>query len=76
MIYDMAAADHNRLVPSGNRIAIALIVTGILSLLTLGTAFGLLASGIEAFWVVFPVGFGGILPIALGLVVVLTSTGG
>jgi len=39
----------------------------------LGTAFGLLAPGIEAFWVVFPVGFGGVLPIALGLVVVWTS---
>jgi len=70
----MAAADHNRLVTSGNRIAIALIVTGILTLITLGTAFGLLASGIESFWIVFIVGFGGILPIALGLVVVLTST--
>jgi hypothetical protein len=70
----MAAADHNRQLTTGNRIAIALIVTGILSLLTLGTAFGLLASGIETFWIAFPIGFGGILPIVLGLVFVLTSS--
>jgi hypothetical protein len=60
-------------VAPGNRVAIALIVVGILSLLTFGTAFGLLALGIEAVWVVFPVGFGGIPPIALGLVVGWTN---
>ena len=54
----MAAADHDRLVTSGNRIAIAVIVAGVLSLPTLGTAFGLLASGIEFFWVAFRIGFG------------------
>jgi len=70
----MAAADHNRLVTSGNRIVIALIVTGILSLLTLGTAFGLLASEIEFFWIAFPIGFGSVLPIALWLVIVLASS--
>jgi hypothetical protein len=69
----MAVTGHNRPASLGNRVAIAFIVVGILSLLTLGTAFGLLALGIEDFWVVFPVGFGGVLPIALGLVVVWTS---
>lgn len=69
----MAVTGHNRPATLGNRVATALIVVGIISLLTLGTAFGLLALGIEAFWVVFPVGFGGVLPIALGLVVVWTS---
>jgi len=33
---------------------------------TLGTAFTLLALHVEWFWVVFPVGFGGILPVAVG----------
>jgi hypothetical protein len=68
------ATDHNRLAPTGNRIAIALVVSGIVSLLTLGTAFGLLALGVEYFWVAFPVGFGGVLPVALGLVALWSTT--
>jgi hypothetical protein len=70
----MAAADHNRLVTPLSSNSNRTIVTSILSYLTLGMAFGLLASGSESFWVVFPVGFGSILPIPLGLVVVMTST--
>lgn len=35
--------------------------------LTLAVAFGLLALGVPWFWVVFPVGFGGLLPVAIGL---------
>jgi len=35
--------------------------------LTLGMEFGLLALGIPYFWVAFPVGFGGGMPLALGL---------
>jgi hypothetical protein len=51
-----------------NRIAAALIVSGLITILTLGVAFSLLALGVEAFWVAFPVGFGGVLPTALGVV--------
>lgn len=50
------------------RIGNGLIVSGLITILTLGTAFGLLTLGVEAFWVAFPVGFGGVLPVALGLV--------
>jgi hypothetical protein len=35
--------------------------------LTLTVAFGLLALGVDAFWVAFPVGFGGVLPLAVSL---------
>ncbi len=39
-------------------------VPGIVSALTLGVAFTLLALGVEQFWVVFIVGFGLVLPAA------------
>jgi len=35
--------------------------------LTLTVAFGLLALGFESFWVAFPIGFGGLLPLSVGL---------
>lgn len=69
----MAVTDQDRLTSTGNRLAIGFIVAGIVSLLTLGVAFGLLALGVEAFWVAFPVGFGGVLPISLGLVALWTA---
>jgi uncharacterized membrane protein len=34
---------------------------------TLVVAFSLLALGVDSFWVVFVVGFGGVLPLSLGL---------
>ena len=34
---------------------------------TLTVAFGLLALGFESFWVAFPIGFGGLLPLSVGL---------
>jgi hypothetical protein len=34
---------------------------------TLLVAFGLLALGVEWFWVAFPIGFGGVLPVALSV---------
>jgi uncharacterized membrane protein len=34
---------------------------------TMAVAFGLLALGVEWFWVAFPVGFGGVLPVSLGI---------
>jgi uncharacterized membrane protein len=44
------------------------IAAGAVSIITLGVAFGLLALGQSYFWVAFPVGFGGGIPIAIGLV--------
>ncbi|WP_276258284.1 SHOCT domain-containing protein [Haloglomus litoreum] len=41
-------------------------VAGLVTMLTLGTAFGLAALGVSWFWVVFPVGFGGVMPVAVG----------
>lgn len=52
----------------GDRVSVALIVSGVVTALTLGTAFGLLALDVEHFWVVFPLGFGVVLPTALGVV--------
>lgn len=43
------------------------VVAGAVTALTLTVAFGLLALGVPYFWVAFPVGFGGVLPMALGL---------
>jgi len=42
------------------------LVSGAVTALTLTVAFGLLFAGIPYFWVAFPVGFGGVLPMALG----------
>lgn len=67
--------DQNQQASTGNTVAVALVVAGIISLLTLGTAFALLILDVEFFWVAFPVGFGGVLPIALGMVVLRTTTG-
>lgn len=44
------------------------VVSGAVTALTLLVAFGLLFAGVPFFWVAFPVGFGGVLPMALGLV--------
>ncbi len=43
------------------------IVAGATTGLVLTVAFGLLALGVPWFWVAFPVGFGGLLPVAMGL---------
>ena len=43
------------------------IVAGVTTGLILTVAFGLLALGVPWFWVAFPVGFGGLLPVAMGL---------
>lgn len=43
------------------------IAAGAVTLVTLGVAFGLLALGYPFFWVAFPIGFGGGLPLAVGL---------
>ena len=43
------------------------IVSGTVTAVTLLAGFGLLFAGVPYFWVAFPVGFGGVLPVALGL---------
>jgi uncharacterized membrane protein len=43
------------------------IAAGAVTALTLTVGFGLLALGFPYFWVVFPVGFGGVMPVAMGL---------
>ncbi len=43
------------------------IAAGAVTIMTLGVAFGLLALGHSYFWVAFPVGFGGGMPLAIGL---------
>jgi uncharacterized membrane protein len=40
------------------------VVAAAVTAVTLSVAFGLLALGVESFWVVFVVGFGGVLPLA------------
>ena len=42
------------------------IAAGAVTALTLTVAFGLLFLGVPYFWVAFPVGFGGLLPMAVG----------
>jgi uncharacterized membrane protein len=41
-------------------------VAGVVTALTFLVGFGLLAAGVPYFWITFPVGFGGVLPAALG----------
>jgi uncharacterized membrane protein len=53
-----------------------LLVSGVITALTLGTAFGLLALDVGYFWVVFPLGFGVVLPAALGAVIHARTTAG
>lgn len=47
--------------------SLAPLVPGAVTVLTLTVAFGLLAAGFEFFWVTFIVGFGVVMPIAVGL---------
>lgn len=50
----------------GDRDSVALLTSGVVSGLTLAVAFGLLALGVESFWVTFVVGFGFVLPVSIG----------
>jgi Predicted membrane protein len=43
------------------------VAAGVVTFVTLGAAFGLLALGYPFFWIAFPVGFGGGLPLAIAL---------
>lgn len=53
-------------IPS-NRESAALLVSAAITALTLATAFGLLALGVDSFWIVFILGFGVVMPTALGI---------
>jgi uncharacterized membrane protein len=46
---------------------VAPLVPGVVTASTMTVAFGLLTLGVEHFWVVFVVGFGGVLPVSIGL---------
>lgn len=54
--------------PPGDRASAALLTSAVISGLTLAVAFGLLALGVESFWVTFVVGFGFLLPMSIGVV--------
>ena len=43
------------------------VAAGVVTIITLGVAFSLLALGQSYFWVAFPIGFGGGMPLAIGL---------
>ncbi|WP_372909847.1 SHOCT domain-containing protein [Salinigranum sp.] len=49
--------------PAGERRTVLLI--GLTTLAILAVAFGAMALGVSYFWVVFPVGFGGVLPLVV-----------
>jgi uncharacterized membrane protein len=53
--------------PDDDETPLETIVAGATTGLVLTVAFGLLFAGIPWFWVAFPVGFGGLLPMAMGL---------
>ena len=53
--------------PEDDETPLQRIVAGVTTGLILTVAFGLLALGVPWFWVVFPVGFAGLLPVAMGL---------
>lgn len=50
---------------------LAPLVLSVETMLTLAVAFTLLALGVESFWVVFVVGFGGVVPVSVGLLATL-----
>lgn len=69
----VAATRQDRPTSTENGVTAGLIVSGTVAVLTLGAAFTLLAPEGRPFWVVFPAGFGGVFPIASGLVALTTS---
>jgi hypothetical protein len=51
------------------------VVAGVVSVGILVVAFGALALGVDAWWLAFPFGYGGVLPLAVGLARWRTSSG-
>lgn len=64
---DAVDDDGDRESPADEISPLTAIAAGLVSVLTLAVAFGLLALGQPYFWVAFPVGFGGGMPLAVGL---------
>lgn len=64
MIPQFRDGQARRLEPSGVDGSLASVVATAVTAVTLSGAFGLLALGVDAFWLVFVVGFGGVLPLA------------
>lgn len=56
------------MLPADDTDPISSLVVSTITALTLGTAFGLLALGVDLFWIAFPLGFGVVLPTALTVV--------
>jgi uncharacterized membrane protein len=50
------------------------LLPGIITAGTLLVAFTLLAAGFDHFWIAFPLGFGGVLPVAIGYRVYADTT--
>lgn len=59
--------NRNRFDPASDRVPLVGVVAAAVTVLTLTTAFGAMALGVEVFWVAFPVGFGGVMPLATAL---------
>jgi hypothetical protein len=70
----MSTATDSGPLPTGSSLGVVLVVAGVVSLVTLGIAFTLLALGVPFFWVAFPVGFGGVLPVAVGVAMLATGS--
>jgi hypothetical protein len=64
-----ASTDETRSLVTG-------VVAGVVSVGVLLVAFGALALGVDAWWLAFPFGYGGVLPLAVGVARWRTSSGG
>ena len=60
------SSERGRGVPS-EETPLEAVAAGVVTVLTLTVGFGLLAVGYPFFWVAFPIGFGGGMPLAIGL---------
>ena len=59
-----AQSDHDEATEAES---LAGVAAGAVTFLTLAVAFGLMFLGVPYFWVAFPVGFGGLLPLSVSL---------
>jgi Predicted membrane protein (DUF2078). len=59
--------DEAPVVKTDNQSAVVEVVAPVTAALVVLVVFGLLALDVSWFWIVFPVGFGGLLPAAVGI---------
>ncbi|ERH01457.1 MAG: putative membrane protein (DUF2078) [Halonotius sp. J07HN6] len=59
--------DESSVVDANDESPLEEAAAGVMTALVLLVAFGLLALDVSWFWIAFPVGFGGLLPAAVGL---------